>query len=151
MIYEDILSLDYVKNFLRIDTDFNETDYEIITMRDAALRYIEKQTNHIMIAQDKTYTKSEGALYLDVFDYPINSVPDDVIELKYSLKSRFNVNEVVLNVGYNDPKKVPAEFIQAALQMIKVWYYEAEKQVNTTLIPENVKEIIQIYKRFIAC
>ena len=32
--------------------------------------------------------------------------------------------------------------------MIKVWYYEAEKQSNTTLIPENVHQILGAYRRF---
>jgi len=56
---------------------------------------------------------------------------------------------VDLNVGYETPDLVPDELIQAALQMIKVWYFESEKQVNSTLIPESVKEAIDVYRRFI--
>ena len=33
--------------------------------------------------------------------------------------------------------------------MIKVWYFESEKQVNSTLIPESVKEVVDLYKRFL--
>ena len=60
-----------------------------------------------------------------------------------------DVKTVDLNVGYETPDLVPDELIQAALQMIKVWYYESEKQVNSTLIPESVKEALDVYRRFI--
>jgi hypothetical protein len=33
--------------------------------------------------------------------------------------------------------------------MIKVWYYESEKQVNTTLIPESVMQAIDVNRRFL--
>lgn len=150
MGYNDVLPLSKVKVYLRIDEDFTETDNEICTMRDAALRYIEKQTNHIMFARDIDYYKTELANDITVYDYPINEVPEGKVELKYTLKSKFVTDSITLNIGYENPYDVPSELIQAALEMIKVWYFEAEKQANTTLIPENVKEIISIYKRFIA-
>ena len=59
-----------------------------------------------------------------------------------------DVKEVELNVGYGTDE-VPDDLIQAMLQIIKIWYYEAEKQVNSTLIPESVKEVIDLYKRFL--
>jgi hypothetical protein len=59
-----------------------------------------------------------------------------------------DVKTVDLSVGYG-VGEVPDELIQACLQMIKIFYYESEKQVNTTLIPESVKQIIDIYRRFL--
>ena len=149
MAYIDVITLARAKNYLRIDTDLTEDDTEITSMINGALRYIEKRTNHIMYAKDVTYT---GSCQVKVYDYPINSVITNPapIQYPYSLYVVLpDVKTVDLNVGYADPADVPDELIQAALQMIKVWYYESEKQVNSTLIPESVKEVIDIYRRFI--
>jgi hypothetical protein len=150
MAYIDVITLQRVKNYLRIDLDLTEDDSEITSMINAALQFVEKRTNHIMYAREKTYT---GNCQVKVWDYPINATVPATPELFVCHFATFDVwpceKSVTLNVGYDDPAKVPEDLIQAALQMIKVWYYESEKQVNTTLIPESVKEVLYLNARFI--
>jgi hypothetical protein len=149
MAYLDVLTLARVKNYLRIDEDLEEDDNEITSMINAACRFVEKRTNHIFYDRDVTYSNQ---LNLKVYDYPINEIvsPTDPVVLHFSLYDMFpNENSVTLNVGYTDPADVPEELLQACLQMIKVWYYESEKQVNTTLIPEAAMQSIDINRRFI--
>ncbi|MGZ7305231.1 head-tail connector protein [Streptococcus pyogenes] len=43
MTYDEILPLDEVKNYLRIDTDFTEDDNDIKRMSKSAFRCIEAQ------------------------------------------------------------------------------------------------------------
>lgn len=149
MAYIDVITLERAKNYLRIDSDLTDDDAEITSMINASLRYIEKRTNHIMFAREATY---KGACQVKVYDYPINSITTDPAPFvcHFSLYDVFpDVKTVDLNVGYETPDLVPDELIQSALQMIKVWYYESEKQVNSTLMPESVKECIDVYRRFI--
>jgi len=147
MSYLDVISLQRAKDYLRVDLGFNDDDVQIESMIKASLRFIEKRTNHIMFEQDKTYT---GVCQVKVYDFPINSIitTPTPFNVNYSLFKIFpNDKEVVLNVGYA-VGEVPEDLIEVALQMLKVWYYESEKQVNTTLIPMSVHEVLDIYKRF---
>lgn len=148
MSYLTVLPLARVKNYLRIDTDMTDDDSEITSMINASLSYIEKRTNHILYARQKVYN---GSCQVKVYDYPINSITTDPAPF-YLTRELYtiypDVKTVELNVGYG-VYLVPDELIQAALQMIKVWYYESEKQVNSTLIPESVKEVVEIYRRFL--
>lgn len=148
MAYIDVITLERAKNYLRIDADLTDDDTEITSMINGALRFIEKRTNHIMYAREVIYT---GSCQVKVYDYPINSIIDPLAPfvVYYSTFAIFpDIKEVKLNVGYGI-NEVPDDLIQAALQMIKVWYYESEKQVNTTLIPESVMQVIDINKRFV--
>ena len=148
MSYLSVITLDRAKNYLRLDLDFTEDDDEIASMISGALRYIEKRTNHIMYPQEKVYN---GVCQVKVYDYPINSIvtsPTPFICYFTAFAIFPNDKTVTLNVGY-DFMNVPDDLIQAALQMIKVWYYESEKQVNSTLIPESIKEVIDLYRRFL--
>lgn len=147
--YLDVITLERAKNYLRIDSGLTDDDTEIESMINAALRYIEKRTNHLVYPREVTYT---GVCQVKVYDYPINSITTDPepFVCYFSTFAIFpNVKTVDLNVGYETPDLVPDELIQAALQMIKVWYYESEKQVNSTLIPESVKEAMDVYRRFL--
>ncbi len=154
--YENILPLAEVKRYLRLDADYDDEDDDIGRMVNSAFGYIEKQTNHIFRAQDKTY----NALNIDgcyndinVFDYPVNTTefPEDVHPLYYSGFIKFVGNaSVTLNVGYASRSEAPEDLIQCALQMIEVFYYGAEKNENTTLLPQSVKQIIDTNRRFIA-
>ena len=149
MAYLDVISLERAKNYLRIDEGLTEDDAEITSMITAALRYVEKRTNHLVYSREATY---KGVCQVKVYDYPINSITTDPAPFVcyFSTYAVFpNDKTVDLNVGYDDPADVPDEIIQAALQMIKVWYYESEKQVNSTLIPESVKEALDVYRRFL--
>jgi len=149
MGYTNVLTLERVKNYLRIDEDLTDDDNEIISMINGACRFVEKRTNHLFYDRDVTY---RNHLSLKVYDYPINEIvaPSDPVVIHFSTYDLFpNEIEVTLNVGYEDPTEVPDELLQACLQMIKVWYYESEKQVNTTLIPEAVMQAIDINRRFL--
>ncbi len=148
MSYLTVISLETAKNYLRIDTDLIEDDELITSMIKSACLYVEKRTNHILFARNITYN---GACQVLVYDYPINSVvttPAPFL-LKRSLYTIYpDVKEVELNVGYAEGT-VPDDLIQPMLQIIKVWYYESEKQINSTLIPESVKEALDLNKRFL--
>lgn len=148
MAYIDVITLETAKNYLKVDEDLIDDDALITSMINGALRFIEKRTNHIMFVQEKVYT---GSCQVKVYDYPINSIVTDPTPFKvdFTLFTIYpDVKTVTLNVGYG-VDEVPDDLIQAGLQMIKVWYYESEKQVNTTLIPESVMQVIDINKRFI--
>lgn len=148
MSYLTVISLDRAKDYLRVDLDLTEDDAEITSMINASLRFIEKRTNHIMFAQERIYN---GSCQVKVYDFPVNSIVTDPVpfSVMYSLFTIYpDVKTVTLNVGY-EVNEVPDDLIQAALQMIKVFYYESEKQVNTTLIPESVMQVIDINRRFL--
>lgn len=160
-----ILPLAEVKRYLRLDDDFNDDDLDIERMIASALEYIEKQTNHVFRVQDKTYrtssTSYQGSYFgsfgycsdsINIFDTPINTTEfGDKTPLYFSGYVKFvNTESVTVNVGYANRADVPSALIECALQMIKVFYYEAEKNINTTLVPENVNQIINSYRRFIA-
>ena len=151
MTYNEVLPLIEVKNYLRLDEDFTEDDLAIERMVRSALGFIEKRTNHIFeLRTDVEYRTHNTRCnpYLDIYDYPV-TYSGDLISLKYSNKVRFNTDFVVLDsVGYQTREDIPDALIESALQMIKVWYYESEKQSNTTLIPENVHQILGAYRRF---
>lgn len=156
--YDHILSLDDVKRYLRLEPEFTDDDSDLERMIASAFGYIEKQTNHIFKPQDKTYYPFEIGLLcsksISVYDYPINTTtyPDNVSTYNYPGFVRFyGVDSITLNVGYVSKDNAPLELIECALQMIKVWYYEAEKNSNTTLLPENVKQIIDSNRRFLVC
>lgn len=149
MAYIDVISLSRAKNYLRIDSGMIDDDAEITSMINAALRFVEKRTNHLVYERPATYT---GACQVKVYDYPINSIVTNPAPMVvyYSTYAVFpDVKTVNLTVGYGNVANVPDELIQAALQMIKIWYYESEKQVNTILIPESVKEALDVYRRFL--
>ena len=149
MAYIDVITLARAKDYLRIDIDLTDDDAEITSMINAACRFVEKRTNHLFFDRVVSY---KNHYQIKVYDFPINDIisPVDPVVLHFSLYDMFpNETEVILNVGYEDPTEVPDELIQACLQMIKVWYYESEKQVNTTLIPESVMQAIDINRRFI--
>ncbi len=152
LAYTDIISLAEAKVYLRIDDTQNETDAEITSMINAAFRFIEKQTNHISYARDVSHDVLDDCIR--IYDYPINSVTDpsdsdDYDQESKNLYSIFTLSEdsITVNVGYS--ADYPDDLRQAVLQLIKVWYYEAEKQANTTLIPMSVKEVIDSNRRFL--
>ena len=149
MSYLSVISLERAKNYLRIDTTLTDDDAEITAMINGACSYIEKRTNLIFYPRNKVY---KGACQVKVYDYPINSIVTDPAPFAYE-QPMFtiypDVKTVELNVGFTEPKDIPFELVQACLQMIKVFYYESEKQFNSTLIPESVKEAIALNQRFV--
>ena len=79
---------------------------------------------------------------------PIDSLvkKDNLIKVKDTKEAVEKYIEWITNENVDE---IPSALIDCALQMIKVWYFEAEKQENTTLIAENVKQILMTYKRAI--
>lgn len=149
MSYLSVITLERAKNYLRIDPDLTEDDAEITSMINASLRYVEQRTRHFMYARDIEY---KGSCQVKVYDYPINTVVTDPAPwfLERTMYTIFpDVKSVILNVGYATPADVPDVFIESALQMIKIWYYESEKQVNSQMIPISVTEALDVEKRFI--
>lgn len=148
MTYNEILPLVEVKNYLRLDDCFNDDDDAIERMVRSALGFIEQRTNHIFQLRQNVEYYRNGSRYLDVYDYPL-TYTGDLTKLSYSNKVRFDADSVTIDtVGYASRADVPDALIEAALQMIKVFYYEQEKQVNTTLIPDAVNQILSQYRRF---
>lgn len=146
MTYNEILPLAEVKNYLRIDDDFTDDDAAIERMVRSALQFIEKRTNHIFQQREAMYFRNHSQ-YIDIYDYPVH-YSGNLTKLDYADKVRFDSDSVMVTVGYESREKVPEPLIEAALQMIKVFFYEAEKQVNTTLLPESVHQILNDYRRF---
>ena len=148
MSYLSVITLERAKNYLRVDLDFDTDDAEITSMINASCRYVEKRTNHILYARDIVYN---GSCQVKVYDYPINSIVTVPTPFKvdFAMFTVYpDVKEVELNVGHGNDE-VPDDLIQAIMQMLHVFYYESEKQFNSTLIPESVKEMLDVNKRFL--
>ena len=149
MAYLDVIPLARAKNYLRLDSGFTADDTEVISMIRAACKFIELRTNHIFFAQDKVFT---GLVNVQVYDFPINSLvsPTGATVVYFATSNSYTAQtSVTLNVGYVLPEDVPEELIAAVLQMVKVWYYESEKQVNTMLIPMSVLQAVDVNRRFL--
>ena len=148
MTYNEILPLATVKNYLRLDSSFTADDQDIERMVRSAFGIIEKQTGYVLqLRKNVTYKRAYSG-FIDIYDYPV-IYSGNLTRLDYAGKVRFDADEVTVNLGYDNINEIPSALIDCALQMIKVWYFEAEKQENTTLIPENVKQILMTYKRAI--
>lgn len=147
--YLDIISLDQAKLYLKIDSLQTETDNEITSMVNSSLSFIEKRTGHIFKTKIKTYYSCALVDSVIVYDYPINEPPTGT-QLRQLNAIVPTVNgSVVLTMGYADLEQIPSELIDAALQLIKVWFYESETQNNTTLIPLSVMQAIDVNRRFV--
>ncbi len=149
MAYLDVITLARTKNYLRLDPGFTADDAEVTSMIKAACRFIELRTNHIFFAQDKVFT---GLINVQVYDFPINSLvsPTGATVVYFATSNSYTAQtSVTLNVGYALPENVPEELKAAVLQMVKVWYYESEKQVNTMLIPMSVLQAVDVNRRFL--
>lgn len=148
MTYNEILPLTTVKNYLRLDSSFTADDQDIERMVRSAFGIIEKQTGYVLqLRKNVTYKRAYSG-FIDIYDYPV-IYSGNLTRLDYAGKVRFDADKVTVNLGYDNINEIPSALIDCALQMIKVWYFEAEKQENTTLIPENVKQILMTYKRAI--
>ena len=155
MAYIDVLTLAQAKTFLRIDDTLSDDDAQITQMIKSALSTIERRTNVLVYARSKSYLFQDYEVR--VYDFPINSLtsPSDAVLVEKELHSNYSTNntanlKLVLNVGYTDPLDVPSELIDAALQLVKYMYYEAE--TNTASkgnIPYWIQEMINQHKRFI--
>lgn len=153
--YTDVISLERAKLYLKVDASQTETDDEITSMINSSLSFIEKRTNHIFKTKDKVYYKDCNLVEkTTVYDYPINNPEgvDFIADIVYKTNKAIVPTVsgfVTLNLGYTTVDYIPNELIDAALQVIKVWFYESEKQSNTTLLPLSVLEAIDVNRRFV--
>jgi len=150
--YTDVISLERAKLYLKVDASQTETDDEITSMINSSLSFIEKRTNHIFKTRDKVYYKDCALVQqVKVYDYPIDNTETELlIQYRQLYAIVPTVNDMVtLTIGYTNVDDIPNELIDAALQLIKVWFYESETQSNTTLIPLSVMQAIDVNRRFI--
>ena len=150
--YLDVISLEQAKIYLKVDSGQTETDDEITSMINSSLSFIEKRTNHIFKTREKVYYKDCALVQqVKVYDYPIDNTEtelDIVYRPLYAIVPTIN-DTVTLTIGYSLLDDIPNELIDAALQIIKVWFYESEKQENTSLIPLSVLQAIDVNRRFL--
>lgn len=152
--YLDIISVERAKKYLKLDDDTASADeQEIESMIKGAFRFLERVTNHIFVEREFTQLDIQGyyaclPTRVSVYNFPIISQNGDIPIQRWPLRSVYNYTPVTYVAGYASVTEVPDDFIQAALQMIKVWYYESEKEVNESLIPVSVKDVINTYRRF---
>lgn len=150
--YIDVISLERAKLYLKVDASQTETDDEITSMINSSLSFIEKRTNHIFKTRNKVYYKDCALVQqVKVYDFPIDNAETEyniVYRPLYAIVPTID-DVVTLTIGYDNVDNIPNELIDAALQLIKVWFYESETQSNTTLIPLSVMESIDVNRRFI--
>lgn len=147
MSYLTVITLDTAKIHLRVDD--NASDNEITRMIKSACRYIENYTNVMLYKREKVYNVTNKCVR--VYDAPIVQPTGVTKEIKgtYTLYSEIETDTLTLEVGYPFSTQVPSDLIDAALAMVDVWFFGAEKQVDTTLIPQDVKLTLDMYKRFL--
>lgn len=144
--YIDVITLERAKLYLKVDDLQTATDDEITNMINSSLSFIEKRTGHIFKTKAKTYY-GDGSV--KVYDYPIVTPPSGT-EIRQLCSIVPTVDGLVsLTVGYETLDDIPNELIDAALQLLKVWFYESETQTNSTLIPKSVMEAIDVNRRFV--
>ena len=148
MPYTDIISLSDAKDYLGVDDTSRDT--EITRMIKSALTYMEKRTNHLLLAVDKDYIYTDGCVR--VYDYPINTVVEGVeVKTGYSIYTEANsdITSITLNVGYETVTDIPDDLTEAAYIMLKFFFFEQDKLEEKGRVPLVVQEIINEYKRFI--
>lgn len=143
-----VITIDQARLYLRIDDSLDVPQTaELQSFIDASESFISRKTGHILNPVTKTYIPAPDG-FIRVYDYPIDAPPANSTEKDNYLLIESD-DTIDLLVGYANPADVPPALINAALQMLKVYYYESETQNNTTLIPESVNQVIWNWKRFI--
>jgi predicted choloylglycine hydrolase len=154
--YLEVIPLAKAQVYLRIDDSQNETDAEITSMIKSALRYIEKQTNHIMYERAFVYDIDQEEKKINVYDYPIQSVTapasaDNYERTDKTLYSQFELaaTTLTLQVGYALLTDIPEELIDAALIYIAALYYAHENPQEKFVVPQLAKDLIDANRRFL--
>jgi len=149
--YLTVITLDDAKLHLRVD--HTASDAEITRMISSALSFLERRTNIIVYDRQQTYYYLNSCV--NVYDGPINTVVSSTSHTQsdFGSYSRFTdysgAKSIDLTVGHLLPANVPAEIIDAALEMIDYWYYKNDGRANTMLIPESVQQVIDTIKRYV--
>jgi len=156
MAYLDIIPLADAKVYLRIDDTLTDDDAQITRMIKGALSFVERSTNVMLFAREKTYRFINGVV--SVYDSPINSITTPTDDLTSETKTLYtnycySVGDnslLTLNVGYADLTDIPQELIEVAYEVIELMYYE--KQTNKSHLDSLSSlstMILNNYKRFI--
>ena len=151
MSYLTIISLEDAKTYLAIDDTARDT--EITRMIKGALSYIERFTNHIFFARNRTYIADDGCV--NVYDYPINSVVSvfDYSSTIKALHTSYDISEnssITLNVGYASVEDVPEDLIEVAYEILDLYYFSPETGKNIKgELSQLSKDVLNNYKRFI--
>ena len=147
MAFIDVVTLVEAKEYLRVDDGFTSDDSLITLLINVAGDYIERYTNHLLYARDKTYQFYDGGVR--VYDYPINSqVSADTVESEVLSLYTFyeGDDEVTLNVGYA-VADVPPMLKVKMLEVIDAMY-NGNDNASVTNITNDLFESIAIYRRF---
>ena len=151
MAYIDVVSLAEAKQFLRVDDGFTADDSLITMCINVAGDYVERHTNHLLFSREKTYKFFDNKKR--VYDYPINSITSpaeaDMEITEYSLYTLYESTseDLVLNVGYDDPADVPAMLKLKMLEIIDAMYPGNDNSAITN-ISDDLFESISEYRRF---
>lgn len=155
MAYIDVITLSDAKLYLRVDDTLTEDDAQITRMINASLAYIEKWTNIMVFARDKTYLMVDGCVR--VYDAPITTLvgPNDAVVVRKTLYNTYSTTQgetvdLTLNIGYADPVDVPDELKEVALEIIDLMYYEHESGKTVVKDLSSLsRDILNRNKRFI--
>ena len=167
--YSQVISLADAANYLRIDEDLMDDDLieekaDVEQMRDAALSFVERKTNHIVLSVDRKYPIPPQSNVIRVYDFPINNLIDSTLEEDedYEVEVKNNYSEykiydsdtleqgyIEINVGYDTKADVPAGIIQLAKNVLKQYYYEQQNMRPAGAMPGVVKHLINQFRRFL--
>jgi len=154
--YTDIISVERALNYLRQDdTTLPELETaEVESMIKAAFLFMERYTNHIFMPKEFVlYSLDYCDEWQKAYNHPITAVnPAGTASSKRALYTNYNVladTDVTYMAGYVEVEDIPDDFIQAALQILKVFYFDADQQTNDTMIPNSVRQILDQYRRFV--
>lgn len=155
MAYLDVISLAEAKVYLRVDDTLTVDDAQITSMINSALKYVEDYTQVLVFDRAKTYTLVDQVVR--VYDYPINSVTSPTENLETELKTLYtnycyndtDTQDLVLNVGYDNPDNVPQDLIQVAYEIIDIFYYGKETGKTMADISPLSMNILNQNKRFL--
>src|SRR5690554_6711079 len=142
MDYYDIISLSDAKKYLRLDSGFTDDDDDIKRMISGAFGYCEMVTNHLVFKRKVTYHKFPTEERLIVYDYPIE---DNTGKVGTGFTDFGAVDSITLDVGYAKKDDVPPAIIEAAMQIIELWYYGKEGSLLTSNIPDKVNQVLWQY------
>jgi len=155
MAYQDIITIDQAKAYLRIDDGMSADDMFVGIMINTAFQYIEQFTNVICVAVDKVYRYDENK-EVRVYDFPINTeiLPsgvdveyNDLYEIYYS-DFGSDIESVSLNVGYELATDVPNDLVVVAYEIIDVLYYGKESGKSIDDLSPMAMQILWSNKRF---
>jgi len=137
-----MLDLERVKQYLRLDSDFDDAELESMIL--GAEDYFSNETNHVFGLQERDYFPP-----FRIYDFPISDTSTLMKRPNYYIPLECVYEPfITLEVGYETIADVPNDIQQCLLQIIKVWYYESENEQNSTLLPMSVKQVIEKYRRF---